>query len=279
MSGPWWCTSSTAPMSCFAISTACAASTRGSTVPAGRHRGPQHRPPDARERCDPSGGGDRSRDRIVPQRAVGRLQDRRRHRPGAVRAVPAAGGCAAALGVSVWPMVELEADDALAAAARIAAGEPRVGRCASGRRTRTSRSASARSASCRSTAAARRFATPRRCARNSAWSRRAFRTCWPSSATARTAIPGIARDRPSRRGAAHWPAGPIEDFPPQVLGEQRELALLFKDLATLRSDATLFHRVAELQWAGPSARFAATTEQLGEPKLLARATRAAAARD
>ena len=49
----------------------------------------------------------------------------------------------AAMGVVVWPMVELEADDALASAARIAGADPRgARRCASGRPTRTSRSAS-----------------------------------------------------------------------------------------------------------------------------------------
>ena len=36
--------------------------------------------------------------------------------------------------------------------------------------------------------------------------------------------------------------GPIEAFPPEVLGERREQALLFKQLATLRTDAPLFHR-------------------------------------
>src|SRR3954454_15366392 len=45
--------------------------------------------------------------------------------------------------------------------------------------------------------------------------------------------------------------GPIEDFPPRVLGEKRDLALLFKDLATLRTDAGVFSRVDELQWRGP----------------------------
>ena len=88
-------------------------------------------------------------------------------------------------------------------------------------------------------------------------------------------IRGIGRVGAARLIARY---GPLEDFPPQALGEQRALALLFKDLATLRSDAALFSRVDELRWAGPSAHFAAMAEQLGEPKLLARATRAAAAR-
>ena len=37
--------------------------------------------------------------------------------------------------------------------------------------------------------------------------------------------------------------GQIENFPSNVLGEQRDLALLFKNLATLRTDAPLFKNV------------------------------------
>ena len=77
-----------------------------------------------------------------------------------------------AMGVAVWPMVELEADDALASAARIAAADAaRARRSASGRPTRTSRSASSATASCRSTASGKRSATPTACARSSASSR------------------------------------------------------------------------------------------------------------
>jgi len=47
----------------------------------------------------------------------------------------------AAAGIATWPMVELEADDALAAAATAAARDPRVERVVSARRTKTSRSA------------------------------------------------------------------------------------------------------------------------------------------
>ena len=45
--------------------------------------------------------------------------------------------------------------------------------------------------------------------------------------------------------------GPIEDFPPAVLGDRRELALLFKQLATLRTDAPLFERVDDAALARP----------------------------
>jgi 5'-3' exonuclease len=70
--------------------------------------------------------------------------------------------------------------------------------------------------------------------------------------------------------------GPIEDFPPEVLGPQREQALLFKRLATLRTDALLFSDVNELQWRGPTSAFAGFTTRIGEPALLERANAIAA---
>src|SRR5205814_7650601 len=42
--------------------------------------------------------------------------------------------------------------------------------------------------------------------------------------------------------------GPIESFPATVLGDGRDRALLFKQLATLRTDAALFRDVDELEW-------------------------------
>jgi 5'-3' exonuclease len=69
--------------------------------------------------------------------------------------------------------------------------------------------------------------------------------------------------------------GKIEDFPADVLGERRELALLFKKLATLRSDAPLFADVESLRWRGPSAGFQACAEVLGDPRLSVRAAKAA----
>ena len=62
--------------------------------------------------------------------------------------------------------------------------------------------------------------------------------------------------------------GPLEDFPPEVLNaENREHALLFKDLATLRTDAPLFADVDQLLWRGPTASFTSVAEQIGEPRL------------
>jgi hypothetical protein len=72
--------------------------------------------------------------------------------------------------------------------------------------------------------------------------------------------------------------GRIEDFPPQILGERQTLALLFKQLATLRTDAPLFADVDELRWRGPTDSFTACAERLGDPRLLVRAQKAAATR-
>ena len=69
--------------------------------------------------------------------------------------------------------------------------------------------------------------------------------------------------------------GRIEDFPDSVLGEKRELALLFKTLATLKTDAPLFSDVEEIRWHGPTEAFAAWAEKSGDARILARATKAA----
>jgi len=45
---------------------------------------------------------------------------------------------------------------------------------------------------------------------------------------------------------------------------------LFKTLATLRTDAPLFHDVDELRWRGPTGAFAAWTERVGDARLLER---------
>src|SRR5204863_97605 len=65
-------------------------------------------------------------------------------------------------------------------------------------------------------------------------------------------------------------------LPAEALGERsRELALLFKDLATLRSQTALFAGVDELRWRGPAEAFAAWAERLGDDRLPDRAAAAA----
>jgi 5''-3'' exonuclease (including N-terminal domain of PolI) len=70
--------------------------------------------------------------------------------------------------------------------------------------------------------------------------------------------------------------GTIESFPKDVLASQREQALLFKRLATLRTDALLFSNVDELRWRGPTSAFDALIARIDEPRLLARANALAA---
>ena len=78
------------------------------------------------------------------------------------------------------------------------------------------------------------------------------------------------RHRRGDRGALINEHGAIEDFPDDVLGDNRELALLFKNLATLEN-APLFDSVDELRWRGPTPSFTAFAERVGDARLLARA--------
>ncbi|HWJ13842.1 MAG TPA: hypothetical protein VNS10_08855, partial [Gemmatimonadaceae bacterium] len=57
---------------------------------------------------------------------------------------------------------------------------------------------------------------------------------------------------------------------PDVLGDNRESALLFKTLATLRTDAPLFRSIDEIRWRGPTPTFAAVADRIGDARLLAR---------
>jgi 5'-3' exonuclease len=68
--------------------------------------------------------------------------------------------------------------------------------------------------------------------------------------------------------------GPLENFPQALLGERHGLALLFKTLATLRTDAPLFGDVNELQWRGPTRAFASLAERMEAPRLLERCMKA-----
>jgi 5'-3' exonuclease len=183
----------------------------------------------------------------------------------------------AALGVATWPMVELEADDGLAAAARIAAADAavtgvsiwspdkdlaqcvRAGRVVQvDRRAKQVRDADG--------VRAKFGVVPERIPD--------LLALVGDSADGYPGIPGIGRVTAARLITRH---GAIEDFPPEVLGEQRTLALLFKDLATLRSDAPLYGSVDELRWRGPTAALAALAPRLVDERLLKRAQRAAAA--
>jgi 5'-3' exonuclease len=182
----------------------------------------------------------------------------------------------AAMGVAVWPMVELEADDALASAVHILTPDDDVeqvciwtpdkdlAQCVDGDRVvQVDRRANA--------------------IRNAAGVREKFGVdaalipdllaLVGDSADGYPGIPGIGRVTAARLVNQH---GRIEDFPPEVLGERRELALLFKDLATLRTGAELFATSADLRWPGPTPAFAAFAERLGDARLHERALAAPA---
>jgi len=75
--------------------------------------------------------------------------------------------------------------------------------------------------------------------------------------------PGVKGIGPKGASSLLARYGKIEDFPPEALGEHRALALLFKKLATLRTDAKLFDDVEDLQWQGPTGEFQSICERLG----------------
>jgi 5'-3' exonuclease len=176
----------------------------------------------------------------------------------------------AAMGVAVWPMIDLEADDALASAARIASEDERVqkvciwtpdkdlAQCVRGDRVVQ---VDRRSQKIRGAEGVReKFGVEPALIPD-------FLALVGDAADGYPGIPGIGRISAARLLNRH---GVIESFPPDVLGDNRDLALLFKDLATLRTDAPLFSDVEELQWRGPADAFAAWAERLGDARLLER---------
>jgi 5'-3' exonuclease len=182
----------------------------------------------------------------------------------------------AAMGIVVWPMIELEADDALASAAHLASSDPRVEKI------------------CIWTV----DKDLSQCVREDfvvQMDRRAKKMLDAAAVRAKFGVepalipdflalvgdaadgyPGIAGIGPVGAAQLINRYGPIDSFSPGVLGERRELALLFKRLATLRSDAALFSDVDALQWQGPTDAFAGWTERMASPRLLERARAAAA---
>src|SRR5256712_1269286 len=184
----------------------------------------------------------------------------------------------AAMGVAVWPMVELEADDALASAAHIAAADASVekvciwtpdkdlAQCVRGDRVVQ---VDRKGQKVRNAAGVReKFGVEPALIPD-------FLALVGDAADGYPGIPGIGAVTAARLLNRH---GVIEDFPPAVLGESRDLALLFKNLATLRTDAPLFRDVDELRWRGPTDEFAARAERLGDARLHERSLKAADAR-
>jgi 5'-3' exonuclease len=83
--------------------------------------------------------------------------------------------------------------------------------------------------------------------------------------------PGIAGLGPKTAASLINRYGHIEQFPAEILKQDnRERALLFKDLATLRVDAPLFKSVDEIKWNGAGSSFADIARQIGDEGLYAR---------
>ncbi len=180
----------------------------------------------------------------------------------------------AAMGVTVWPMIELEADDALASAAAVADEDARVekvciwtpdkdlAQCVRGervvqvdRKTKQIRDAQG---------VKEKFGVePARIAD--------FLALVGDSSDGYPGIAGIGKTTAARLVNLY---GAIEDFPESALeGERRQMAMLFKELATLRIDRTLLRNVDDLRWQGPTERFATEAAKLDSARLLERVAR------
>jgi 5'-3' exonuclease len=179
------------------------------------------------------------------------------------------------MGVTVWPMVELEADDALASAAALAARDARVEKVCIWTPDKDL---------AQSVQGDRVVQVDRRTLKisNAAAVREKFGVdpelipdflaLVGDSADGYPGIPGIGRTSAARMLNRY---GPIEGWPSEVLGEERrELALLFKALATLRSDAPVFRDVDELLWRGPTAAFEGWAKRMQDDRLVPRCLKA-----
>jgi 5'-3' exonuclease len=180
-----------------------------------------------------------------------------------------------AMGVIVWPMVALEADDALAAAAHLAARDKRVKKVCIwtpdkdlAQCVREDRivQMDRKSGTMRDAEAVRKKygVTPALIPD--------FLALTGDSADGYPGIAGIGKTTAAKLLNEY---GPIETFPAKVLGTKRKQALLFKRLATLRTDAVLFKNVDELRWRGPTPGFEKLMTKMKAPRVLVRATEAA----
>jgi 5'-3' exonuclease len=193
-----------------------------------------------------------------------------------------------ALGLTVWAMVEFEADDALAAAAAVAAADRQVeqvvictpdkdlAQCVHG--DRVVQLDRLRNVQRNEAGVIEKFGVP------------------PASIPDWLALVGDSAD--GYPGLPGWGAktasavlaryGRLESIPrlaidwdvpvrgavklAATLAEQRDLALLFRRLATLRADAPVGTNVAAWEWRGPRASFEEWAERMGQPALHERAS-------
>ena len=176
-----------------------------------------------------------------------------------------------AMGVVVWPMVELEADDALASAAYLAARDSRVekvciwtpdkdlAQCVVGDRVVQ---VDGRRGVIRDAAAVRaKFGVDPQL----------IPDYLALVGDAADGYPGISGCGPKTAAQLLNRYGPLENFGPEIMTEEnRGLAVLFKELAMLRTDAPLFKDVDELRWRGPTADFSETAKKIDSARLLTR---------
>jgi len=175
-----------------------------------------------------------------------------------------------AMGVVMWPMIELEADDALASAAHLAARDERVekvciwtpdkdlAQCVVDQRVvqMDRRSGQIRDAA---GVLAKFGVAP------------AFIPDYLALVgDAADGYPGIAGYGPKTAARLINRYGPLEQFPSDILKDNSERALLFKRLATLRIDAPLFGDVEELRWRGATPSFVSLAEKIGAARLAQR---------
>ena len=179
----------------------------------------------------------------------------------------------ASMGVAVWPMTDLEADDGLASGAHISAGidavekvciwtpDKDLAQCVRGDRVVQ---VDRKSGNIRNAEGVRdKFGVNPELIPD-------YLALVGDSADGYPGITGIGAVTAARLVNRY---GPIEQFPPDVLGNNRDLALLFKRLATLRTDVPVFRYIDELRWNGPTPSFADFAERMGDTKLVARCAR------
>jgi 5'-3' exonuclease len=180
-----------------------------------------------------------------------------------------------AMGVTTWAMVDEEADDALASAARLAAKDKRVERVCIWTPDKDLAQA---------VSADRVVQVDRRSGaiRNEAEVRRKFGVApefipdWLALVgDAADGYPGIPRVGTKSATALIEKHGHIEDWPTTVLPDRRQDALLFKQLATLRTSLPLFGNIDSLRWAGPTPAFEAIARKMKADALEARIARLA----
>ena len=179
-----------------------------------------------------------------------------------------------AMGVTTWAMVEFEADDALAAAAHLAAKNKKVqkvciwtpdkdlAQCVvDDRVVQIDR----KSGAIRNEEAVKlKFGVSPRFIAD-------YLALVGDAADGYPGIPGLG---PKTAASLINRYGAIEQFPAEAFrGDNRELALLFKDLATLRTDIPLFKTVEELRWIGPTKTFNAFAKKIGDSWLVERVSK------